>query len=144
MPARVLYSSFDGIEYVSLFVRITEFSLIAQRLSTQTCLPLLIYSSLYLLTNRNPIAIVCPIILKRKKNLDDMKGLENQISTYHFFILKIMYCYTTGNVMPMFINEMTNITVPTGREATFTCIIEDIDGIKVSAVKKNVISHLIN
>lgn len=38
--------------------------------------------------------------------------------------------------MPMFINEMTNITVPTGREATFTCIIEDIDGIKVSAVKK--------
>ncbi len=34
MPTRVLYSSFDGIEYVSLFVRITEFSLIAQRLST--------------------------------------------------------------------------------------------------------------
>lgn len=68
-----------------------------------------------------------------------MKGLKNQISAYimSFDFLKNVFLYYTGNVMPMFINEMTNITVPTGREATFTCIIEDIDGIKVSAVKTN-------
>lgn len=61
---------------------------------------------------------------------------------YVFFTNVSYFIVSGGAFQPEFSGPITNLTVPLGRDATFTCLVKHLGGYRVSCMKSGGVSAM--